>query len=219
MIKFIKTYRETNLNLFFYDHLREPYTDKDKVLLQNVNDFVKVVNNKITWITNFGIWQSQFLQLPTNGNVFPSLLPQMYWTLDLVSKYQTVICNFKYQVGYNVGANRASYNFFRAQVANYYDLLYSYRDKGLIDDSTILFDKKRLLTDFVGAKILDYLYLDKNQVFDLKGSWEILDKYFSDCPYYYKLKRKGKLLRFLKNIHCLKMYGIFCRIRSLFKKL
>lgn len=47
---------------------------------------------------------------------------------------------------------------------NYYDIYKTYMDRGLISQGTVDYDKYRVLSHFVGSRIIQYLYLEKRSL-------------------------------------------------------
>ena len=176
--------------LFFYDHLRQK--NRGAVMVQNVDEFIHLVNNKITWVTNFGCWTKDIQELGeyTNSNpkVDDYLIQMAFWALYLVDHYnKTKVVDVYWNRGLAVPNSKRvlTYNFFTPHVVWYYDMINDYAMLGKVRPETIDFDKKRLLSDFVGNKIVEYLILKKPCAFDLSGSWKIIMEYFGSLPYFY----------------------------------
>lgn len=215
--------------LFFYDNLRG--TNKAKVLLRGVDRFVHLVNNKMTWISNFGCWKKDIPLLKRYTEQEPKvneyLIQTAFWSLYMVNQYkETIIVDFHSNHCLPIPNSKRvlTYNFFTPHVVYYYDLINSYVIKGLVTKDTILFDKKRLLSDFVGMKIVEYLILRKECPYDLTGSWSLIFKYFGRIPYFYYIIPKLTIYQAVyipvKNVakQVLKKMGIFEQCKKLLKK-
>lgn len=176
--------------LFFYDHLRQK--NRGAVMVQNVDEFIHLVNNKITWVTNFGCWTKDIQELgeytKSNSKVDEHIIQISFWALYLVDHYnKTKVVDVHWNRGLSIPNSKRvlTYNFFTPHVVWYYDLINDYAKLGKVKPETIVFDKKRLLSDFVGNKIVEYLILKKPCAFDLSGSWNIVMEYFGSLPYFY----------------------------------
>ena len=176
--------------LFFYDHLRQK--NRGAVMVQNVDEFIHLVNNKITWISNFGCWTKDIQALgeytKSNPKVDEHIIQISFWALYLVDHYnKTKVVDVHWNRGLSIPNSKRvlTYNFFTPHVVWYYDLINDYAKLGKVKPETIVFDKKRLLSDFVGNKIVEYLILKKPCAFDLSGSWKIVMEYFGSLPYFY----------------------------------
>ena len=176
--------------LFFYDNLRQK--NNGSIMVQNVDEFIHLANNKITWLSNFGCWKKDIQELGeyTNSNpkVDDHIIQMSFWALYLVDHYnKTKVVDIHWNRAHAVPNSKRViiYNFFTPHVVWYYDLINDYAKLGKVKPETIVFDKKRLLSDFVGNKIVEYLILKKPCAFDLSGSWKIVMEYFGSLPYFY----------------------------------
>lgn len=176
--------------LFFYDHLRQK--NRGAVMVKNVDEFIHLVNNKITWVSNFGCWTKDIQALgeytKSNPKVDDHIIQMSFWALYLVDHYnKTKVVDVHWNRGLSIPNSKRvlTYNFFTPHVVWYYDLINDYAKLGKVKPETIVFDKKRLLSDFVGNKIVEYLILKKPCAFDLSGSWKIVMEYFGSLPYFY----------------------------------
>lgn len=176
--------------LFFYDNLRQK--NNGSIMVKNVDEFIHLANNKITWVTNFGCWTKDIQELgeytKSNPKVDDHIIQISFWALYLVDHYnKTKVVDVHWNRGLAVPNSKRvlTYNFFTPHVVWYYDLINDYAMLGKVRPETIDFDKKRLLSDFVGNKIVEYLILKKPCAFDLSGSWKIVMEYFGSLPYFY----------------------------------
>lgn len=186
---YVKKTKEST-GLFFYDHLRD--ANDGFVSLSSVDAFVHLVNNKVTWLSNFGCWTKDIPALyeytKSNYKVDEYIIQIAFWALYLVDHYkETHVVDFRHNQCFPLPNSKRvmRYNFFTPHVVYYYDMINDYAKEGKVLEETILFDKKRLLSDFVGMRIVDYLILKKDCPFDLTGSWSLIFKYFGKIPYFY----------------------------------
>lgn len=198
MKEYIRKYEEQDVNLFFYSNLRSPHRRCKEVRIEDVDSFVRIINNKITWITNFGVWKKDFKELRDDDLLWQTQLSQMEWTLHEVSLRQSVVVNYHCYQTLVVPNKKMSYAFFIPHVVNYYGMYQEYMEQGLLSEKTIKYDKYRILSHFVGSRIIEYLYLEKEVPFDMDIAKSVLNDYFGDIPYYRYLKIKG---RFLEIVH------------------
>lgn len=222
-----KTKEDTGL--FFYDHLRDP--NDGFITLNSVDAFVHLVNNKITWVSNFGCWTKDIPALEaytqSNYKVDEYIIQISFWALYLVDQYnETHVVDFRYNQCLPVPNSKRlmKYNFFTPHVVYYYDMINDYAKEGKVSEETIHFDKKRLLSDFVGMKIVEYLILKKDCPFDLTGSWSLIYKYFGKIPYFYYIIPRITIVsvifwpsrRMAKTV--LKKLGLFETCKKLLKR-
>lgn len=173
--------------IFFYDRLRDERIAKSRKLdINSLDEFVRLVNNKITWIPNFGCWADQLNELYQYEESSNLQLLQMQWTLHLVSKANKVkVVGMCYDIIPRKKDYRLSYDFFQVHIGNYYSILEDYCNKKKLMPSTIRYDKKRVLQDFVGKSIMEYLILRKGRRINYKKSWEIVFNCFGKIPFFY----------------------------------
>lgn len=198
MKDYIRTYEDNDVNLFFYSNLRSPYRKVKEVRIDNVDSFVRIINNKITWIANFGIWKKNLGELRVDDALWRTQLAQMDWTLQEVSSRASLVVNHRCYKTLVLPHKKLSYTFFIPHVVNYYAIYKQYMERGLISEETIEYDKYRVLSHFVGSRIVQYFYLEKEVSFDVSAARKVLDDYFGHIPYYRYLKIKGCLLRILQ---------------------
>lgn len=178
--------------LFFFENIKGAGPG-EKVYIADVDGFVRTLNNKMTWISNFGCFKRQLGGLGSFQEKSGMMILQMMWLLYLVSCSKSVVLvNItSYSCIRIANEKRTPYNFFTPHVVNYYVVLDEYVQRGLVSRSTIRFDKTRLLKDFVGNGIKDYLFKGKPNNFDMSGSWGIIWRHFYAVPYFYVILLKG----------------------------
>jgi glycosyltransferase involved in cell wall biosynthesis len=197
MKEHIRRYHGQGVNLFFYSKLRSPYHSTPEVHLADVDSFVRAVNNRAVWNVNFGVWRENFPELITSEEVATRKVPQLEWSLQEAALRPTVLINFRLYDQIDVPGKKMDYLFYVPHVVNYYKAFEPYVEKGLISQATLRYDKYRILSHYVGSRIVEYLYLKKEVSFDKAEAWKVLDGYFSDIPYYRYLKLKGWFLHLL----------------------
>lgn len=202
----VKKYKGCDTNktwLNFYFDIRGIYSKRDEIIFNNVNDFILALNNKLTWIANFGCFKQQLNGLSVYENQSHLMMLQLFWSLHLAKTRKTlIVCQLtglKY-IPIPNSKRVAVYNFFTPHVKNYYYIISQFTQ---LSKSELRFDKTRLLSDFVGSKIIDYLILKRESPFDTKGSWTILWNHFKEVPYFYyfiPVKLTKAVLKKLKRI-------------------
>lgn len=171
----IKKYEGENCNLYFFNSLRSPHSHKKEIYIESIDELVKTLNNKLTWISNFGIWKKDLSLLMAKKFNSKLQLLQMMWILFLQEYKSSVIINYKEMRNLPVPyTSRSPYNFFTPHIENYYNILEEYKNRGLISQETLSYDKKRTLSDFPGRKIVEYLIYKEKCNFDLSNSWKII---------------------------------------------
>ena len=140
----------------------------------------------------------------------------MDWTLHEVSLRKSLVVNYHCYETLVVPNKKMSYAFFIPHVVNYYGIYKIYMERGLISEKTIEYDKYRVLSHFVGSRIIQYLYLEKEVSFDMSTARNVLNEYFGNVPYYKYLKIKGRFLEVLQRSGLLPTLKSFRR--SVFKR-
>lgn len=169
---------------FTYD-VKGNKSGKDEIILTNVADFICCINNKITWISNFGCFHDQIKELKQYEKFDDKLLSQQYWSLHLAkTRNQIIVCpiNNANCIPVPNSSRAMTYNFFDPHVVWYYEIISHFVT---LSTSQLRLDKSRLLSDFVGNAIFYYLILHRPCPFDLKGAWKTVLKYFYNVPYFY----------------------------------
>lgn len=150
-----------------------------------INQFVVLLSNKLTWITNFGCFREQLDELDQFDKYRSLMMIQLAWQLHLAKTRHTIIvCPVAgiYTIPVPNSKRPTAYNFFTPHVENYYYLISQFTRLTPLE---AMVDKTHLLKDFVGNSAVDYLILKKECPYDLTGSWKILNKHFRWIPYYY----------------------------------
>lgn len=174
--------------LLFYKELRCKAKLYENIKLHSIDSFVRLVNNKMTWISNFGCWRERLNDLYQFEIHSDLQLLQVFWTLYLLEQsLSAIVVNMNYSTLDVHDKNRTSYNFFKVHVDNYYKILNHYCNRGLVTRKTIRYDKYRILSDFVGSSIVHYLVLRKESSFVVRDSWQIIIRNFKTIPFFYIL--------------------------------
>ncbi len=195
-----------NTWLTFFHNVKVDCGNNDEITFYNINDFILSLNNKLTWIANFGCFKEQLSELDRYQVYSNLMLIQLFWNLYLAkSRKNIVVCPLTGIKCLPMPCSKrlTVYNFFTPHVKNYYYIISQFTE---LSKKELKFDKTRLLSDFVGDKIYEYLILRKQCPFDIKGSWGILWTHFKDVPYFYvfiPIKFAKSVLRKLKRIFVL----------------
>lgn len=188
----------SDISLNFVVGVRDKRAKKGGVFyVEDLADFVLALNNKLTWFSNFGCFKSQLPELVKCRHLDEYLLPAECWNLQIASasKYRMIVNLTSLKCLPVPNSKRdSSYNFFHVHVEYYYTIISKFVN---LTHKQLRFDKKRILTDFVGDHIYEYLLVRKDCAFDLDDSKKVLYKYFKDVPYFYilipdKFLRKAK---------------------------
>ncbi|MDR0940183.1 MAG: glycosyltransferase family 2 protein [Mediterranea sp.] len=198
MKAYIRRYDGKGVNLLFYSKLRWPHRLARELYLPDMNSFVRLVNNRAVWNVNFGVWKEHLAELDSSEELCARKVPQLEWSFQGVAARPTVVVNFRKYDQIDVPGKKIDYLFYVPHVVNYYRAFEPYVERGLISPRTIRYDKYRILSHYVGSRVIQYLYLAKEVSFDKAEAWRVLDGYFADIPYYKYLKLKGRFLRWLR---------------------
>ena len=182
----INKYRSSKeLYLNFCFNVRDVPVNTDEIRISNINEFILTLNNKLTWISNFGCFNYQLNGLENFLQYKDMMLLQMYWSLYLSEvNSKIIVCplNSPETIPLSPSKRFTPYNFFTPHVKNYYSIIKSFTN---LSSTELRKDKTRLLSDFVGNSIINFLILKRDCPFNLSGSWKILFKHFYDVPYFY----------------------------------
>ena len=163
----------------------------DEYLCKSFEDFITHVSYQVTAIAIFGCWKEDWKLVEEKQKYSRLQLAQDDWIYQIVERNKKVrLCTKKIYRMFDLNTkSRSGYNWFNVHVSNYYTILQSYIDKGLVSDKSLKIEKKTYLKALKPALV--YTYLCKNIFpswnFDTKGSFSILWKHFKDIPYLYVL--------------------------------
>ena len=188
IIETVRKYKDidpSEVHLGFFFRIKSKKAQYGDLQMKNLDDYILHLNNKMTWTSNFGCFKEQLGELQQFNKFSDLLMLQLFWTLHLAkTRNHIIICNLKGSTNIPVPNSKRSnpYNFFTPHVVNYYKAINQFTT---LSSKDLIFDKTRLLSDFVGSGIFEYLILRKPCAFDLKGGWQIVWKYFHNVPYFY----------------------------------
>ena len=126
-------------SLFFFQDIKNMKRGMTEICVSDVNQLVRTLNNKMTWISNFGCFHRQLPSLYSFQDRSRFMILQMMWLLYLTetSRVTTLVNITSYRCIEVESNKRTPYHFFTPHVVNYYDVLDSYVKRGLISKSTI----------------------------------------------------------------------------------
>lgn len=177
--------------LSFIANVRDWNSKVPEKTIKGINQYILSTNNKLTWVTNFGCFKEQVKELSQYDKYADKLLDTLYWQLHFAKSRETcVLVNITgYYCCFIPQSKRdITYNFFTPHVVWYYEIISQFTK---LTPQEYKFDRARLITDFVGESMKQYLIRHENCAFDLKGSWHILFKYFYDIPSFYRQILEG----------------------------
>lgn len=157
----------------------------DEISIHGVADFITTINNKVTWVSNFGCFKDQIKDFDQFERYDYQMLNLMYWSLHLAkTRRNTIICPLKQAncLPVPLGKRNMTYSFFEPHVIWYYDIISHFVQ---LSSKQLRKDKTRLLSDFVGNNIINHMIMRRPTAFNMKGGWKIVWKYFHNVPYFY----------------------------------
>lgn len=174
--------------IFFTNGFLFNSSRNDAFFCKDINDFIIHTSYRITAITFFGCWREQW-PLVTEREKYSKLqLAQDDWIYQLlIQKSESLLYTKKFFSAIEVG-KRSGYNWFEVHVDNYYQILQSYFEQGMVSSEALKKEKKTYLKGLKPQLVYKYLWkIYPDWEFDMAGATGILKKHFSSLPYFYWL--------------------------------
>ena len=178
LLNHIKRERDSK-DLLYFIHSQK----KDFQIIQNLNEFINVVKLSATWISSYGFWAEDFINLENKKEKIATQFMQVDWFLRIFEKKNRCkICYGDYTTRYKFKSSQGGYNFIKVQHLNYINMFIPYYQKGVINIDTI----KRLKRDSYSF-LLNWLWKlrvkkDKEYSYSTNNGIEVL---FKSCGHYY----------------------------------
>ena len=190
MKKRIKEHLEDRMPLFFSGGPLFNHPKTDECICNNFEDFVIHLSYYVTAIYCFGAWKEDWDKVTERTKYSHLQLNQDDWAYQIMeNRGKCIIYTGKVASSLLIDRKyRSGYNWFQVHVANYYDILQPYIDKGLLSKKALSKEKRTYLYDLRGMIVKTYLpWLMPNFQFDTSGTLKIIWKYFKTEPYFHFL--------------------------------
>lgn len=186
----IRAHLDDRKALFFSGgHLfNHPKTDTCECV--KFEDFIVHLSYFVTAIHCFGAWREDWAKVTDRTKYTKLLLNQDDWSYQVMeNRGSCIIYSGKVATSMPLDKKyRSGYNWFQVHVANYYEIMQPYVDKGLVSKQSLSKEKKTYLKHLKGRIIKSYLpWLMPNYHFDTSGKAKILWNYFKTEPYFHFL--------------------------------
>ena len=147
--------------------------------IKGTNELLSEVSYYITWIANFGCWNSEISKINNPNNYASLQLTQVDWLLQLVQNNKSIIHfgDFFYSV---VPSKKGGYNIFQVFVENYLSILRQHK----VGFGCYQIEKYRLFRYFI-LPWLSRISNTKKYTFLSNNKWSILFKNYFWHPYFY----------------------------------
>jgi glycosyltransferase involved in cell wall biosynthesis len=182
-------------------HLSIKSQKRDFSVYNNHNEFLKIVGHWITFISGNIIQTSTLENIDLNvyKGTFISQVPA-YLNACCSSSKNAILCLPKYFEDDDDSSNNGGYNIFEVFVKNLYGIYVEFVNNGLISKHVFNYIKRIEFRDFLVVYIINLLIFRRRSRFGLKGSWNILVKYYGFKPYAYFYLSVALLKRCVKSL-------------------
>lgn len=190
------------------------HPQKDVIICNNANEFIRIVSRSCTAIGMFGAWKEDWDCVIDPLKYSKLQLSQVDWCYQIINLRKKAILYTKpYSTKrIDMGLRRGGYNWFEVQVHNYYAILQPYIDNNLISKYALREEKATFLKNIMPWIATRYwLPMYREWQFEWKGSTKYLWDAFKSLPLFYLIMGT---LPIWANYYFFKYY-----IRSLFVKI
>lgn len=175
--------------LFFTGDTIYTKEKKEVIYCNSLNDYIRAVSTFTTFLSNFGAFRDDIINLNDIDKYVPLRLPQCDWTYQIVARHKKCIIydtDIYDKVPVPLGV-RSGYNWFQIHLDNYYQILEPYVEQGHVSKKTIANDKKNLLKHFNSALVKTYIYNhNPNWKFETRGTTSLLWKHYKREGIFYR---------------------------------
>ena len=195
-LKFILDTIKKNIStkdaLLFYE--RRSNSQVEIVNCDTLNQFIAYTSFYTTWISNFGLWR-QDLYIIKDIALCDTLLLQVAWSYKLAQVKSVKIYFGHYFIVFPVAVTKKrGYNVFEIFIKNYLGFSRRYLKQGTISYWTFEKNKFVLFYRFIAIRVIWLMFHSKNIIyFNNQGSWKIILKEYSYCPYFWIIILCGSL--------------------------
>lgn len=176
----------SKVNLFFYNSLT--HIKKATLEVADQNQFVGTVSYLITWIVNFGIWKTDFSNLPDPDRLVGTLMQHVDWSLCCASNGKKNLLVIDEFIEVHEVKKKGSYNLFDTFITKYLSILKVHRIKRSIFQK----EKYRLFRYFLLPWYIK-LQKDKEYQFDTHNADKVIFRNYWQQPYYWLLMAYHKI--------------------------
>lgn len=195
MLKIIEENVGKNINLFFYLNTFSNLNCEKQV--SSGETFIKQVSFYSTWISNFGIWRKDFVNIENKNRYVELQFLQVDWSYKIVNNNLKTLIYFQDFYDVIIPNNKGGYNIFDTFINKY---LYIVKEQKF---TTFIYEieKFRLFRYFVYGWLREFFIKNSNiYTFETKGVYKlVLYKYWYNI-YIYPLLSLLLLKRLFKKI-------------------
>jgi glycosyltransferase involved in cell wall biosynthesis len=148
--------------------------------IKGTNELLSEVSYYITWIANFGCWNSEISKINNPNNYAPLQLTQVDWFLQITETSFTVKIYFGDYFNSILPKHKGGYNIFEVFVNNYLRILRTHK----ISLFQYEIEKYRLLRYFIMPWWIN-IRRNKDLTFKINSKWKILFRHYILSPYFY----------------------------------
>ena len=173
--------------IFFVGVRIRPFRNDDEIVCYKFEDFVVNMSRWVTGIAQFGAWKEHWEKVENPTKYAKLQLSQDDWAYQIVEKEkQAVLLTGAFFQKKLTLPKKGGYNWFQVQVDNYYKILQTYIDKGLVSKVGVIKEKNnfvQLAMPWIAQ--VYWLPVFPNWDFDTKGTTKILWKHFKKTFFIY----------------------------------
>lgn len=152
-----------NRQIIFFSNTSPKHDQKVIDEIDSLDNFVRYVSFRVTWIGSFGIWEEDFYSIINKFDMCESRLWQSSIVFQLFEKKaRAIIINTQLFSNQEVTKKDLSYGLYTVFYENYLKLYDPYISKQLITQKTITYLRKDLLMNFFSNWVICY-YINEDR--------------------------------------------------------
>ena len=182
----------SNNYIYFTNNL---FKNESKIIVNNLDEFVKKTSFYSTWILYYGVYKKQFIDSKSFDKVGKLNLINDSLYENIINSNKTIIYNEPIIKLIKPVIKKGNYNFFEVFVTNYLSSLKYYVDHGYIKKKTLFIEKHKLMVNHI-LPFSYSIFITKKADFKIEGALGIILKNFK----YHPVMIYGLIIFILKKI-------------------
>ena len=184
----VRMYSASRTPLFFTNGVLFNRDMTDECRMERFEDIVVFLSHYVTAIYCFGAWREDWMLVKDRFRYSDFQLNQEDWAYQIMELHgEGVLGTREFFQSLDLSARqRSGYNWFKVHVENYYTILQSYVDKGLVSHRAMSQEHRTFLKTYHAPIVQALLYNPFPEwQFDMSGAGKILWKFFKKEFFFY----------------------------------